>query len=139
MLFHFGWSLCIVCYLILEDPLGKCGLDDVGSVEAVDAVDAEDALLLADDAVRVHPAVAHGADLVLECVDQDGDVLEVHSAAVVVEVEGHEGERRVVVGKGVVEIGVGYDLRERYGRIFLFSQVCLSHHSSIINSSFINE
>ena len=49
--------------LVLEDPLGDCGLDDVGAVEAVDAVDAEDALLLADDAVRVHPAVPHRAHL----------------------------------------------------------------------------
>ena len=48
-----------MCYLVLEDPLGERGLDDVGPVEAVDAVDAEDALLLAHHAVRVHPAVPH--------------------------------------------------------------------------------
>ena len=46
-------------YLVLEDPIGERGLDDVGPVEAVDAVDAEDALLLAHNPVRVHPAVAH--------------------------------------------------------------------------------
>ena len=99
--------------LVLEDPLGDCGLDDVGAVEAVDAVDAEDALLLADDAVRVHPAVSHGAHALLEGGDEDGDVLEVHPAAVLVEVEGDERQRGVVVRQGVVEVRVRYHLEER--------------------------
>ena len=46
----------------------------------------------------------------LERVYEDGDVFEVHPAAELVEVEGDEGQRRVVVRHGVGEVRVGYHL-----------------------------
>ena len=49
----------------------------------------------------------------LERVDEDGDVLEVHPAAELVEVEGDEGQRGVVVRHGVGEVRVRYHLKER--------------------------
>ena len=89
--------------LYLEYPAGKGGLDDVSSVEAVHAVDSEDAGLLHHLPVLVNPEVAHPAHQLLHRVQQQPNVLEPHTLAVLVEVEGDVGEAGLVVHHNVLK------------------------------------
>ena len=85
--------------LLGEDVLRDGGLDDVGAVQAVHAVCADGAAL-----ERGMGGPVDVGEEGREGADEDGDVLEGHAPADVVEVEAFEGKGAVVEEGGGVEV-----------------------------------